>query len=91
MLPELLLHFNDGEGELDVGGVDTFGSEPAEGDRLLILSVLVGGRGLGVVGAAVDVLADLVVDAQLTDELVSLLGVDQEALEGGGAVLGLEL
>jgi hypothetical protein len=44
-----------------------------------------------VVGAAVDMLADLVVDAQLTDELVSLLGVDQEALEGGGAVLGLEL
>ena len=91
MLPELDLLLDDGEGELDVGGVDTLGSDPADGDGLLVLAVLVGHGGLRVVLAASDVLSDLFVDGQLADEVVTLLGVDQEPFERGGAVLGLEL
>ena len=91
MDPELDLLLDDGERELDGVGVDAVGSEPGEGDGALVVGVGVGDGGLGMVLAAADEVADGLVDAELADELAAFLGVDQEAAEGGGTVLSVQL
>ena len=88
--PELFFLLHNGVGELDAVGIHVSRRGPGQDDAGLLLGVRVSDGGLGTLLAALDVVADVVVDNKLADKFVALLGVNEEAFEGG-PVRGLKL